>query len=617
MNSESLEKLCECTVCFKLCEDPRLLKCGHPFCDNCLKNVDKHAPRGDIPCPVCHNVPTPKPLLHGDIATFQQYTQEEHTEEPLGQKCTKCKVTRPTIHCYECTAELAYLCDTCFEVHQKIKRFEKHNTTKFDPNLICPEHSHKMVENFCYDCNAMVCMDCMFDKHADHNTEHIEVAAQKARQVLRKFITKLDGKSINKTIISDLKQASVNLEDIKKKFNSNVESIKMAWKTLDAKRIKAVEKMMSTSEKELQSISNNQAKIAEISAGQEKMLKLAEGLLGDVSDPQVIIGSRDLPEPDIDITEVQVNLPVIPEQFDKMAADLETMTKSMDISYNKDIYKIKRGKKATQWNLRQLADITGACEPLGLSFADSAKPQLLVRVNDGINPIRVYNTNGSLNMLMGIDTQGMIGAYRQVAVDTSRSLYLLPGNNGLLIRMGTDGVVRDTTKLGADLCGVAYIPEIDLYALSDITINNVFLVSPANLTVIWSIEKGSFHFPNNVCVGDINGSTTIVVSDCGTNTLYLYSVSGELIKTYGPETHTLGRLSGIWEVSVDKTGGIVVCDKDNFRVLRVWSDKDGDHWECLLDKEQLPENPYCLDINIDNSLMAVSFGHTVRLYTIK
>ena len=98
-------------------------------------------------------------------------------------------------------------------------------------------------------------------------------------------------------------------------------------------------------------------------------------------------------------------------------------------------------------------------------------------------------------------------------------------------------------------------------------------------------------------------------------TLSLYSVSGELIRTYGPDTHTLARLSRPWGVSVDRSGRSVVCDYNNYRVLLVWSDKDGDHWECPLDKEQLGGFPLCVAIDNDNRLMAVSVADTVKLYT--
>ena len=94
MSSESLKNLCECPVCFEPYKDSRLLKCGHQFCVNCLKDVANHTPQGHIPCPVCREVTKPQ---HGDVttlprSTLHQYMQElilkKPTEEALGQKFT-------------------------------------------------------------------------------------------------------------------------------------------------------------------------------------------------------------------------------------------------------------------------------------------------------------------------------------------------------------------------------------------------------------------------------------------------------------------------------------------------------------------------------------------------
>ena len=624
MSSESLKNLCECPVCFEPYTDPRLLKCGHQFCEKCLKDIADHAPQGHIPCPVCREITK---LQHGDVttlprSTLHQYMQElifrQPTEEALGQKCTKCKVNKSTRHCPECSADLAYLCDKCYEVHQKMKRFTKHNTVQFDALLICPEHSHKMVENFCYDCNAMACVECMFDNHADHETEYLDAAAEKARKVLSDHMTKLDGNLLASNIIHHLKHTSVCLGDDKKTFTSNVENIKLAWNKLEAKLDDAVETLNATIEKEIQRNSENQAKVAEVRVAQEKMLMLVESLLKDVCDPQVIMGSRDLPEPDIDITEIEVKKALIGEQFRKMAADLETMANCMDksIVFTTEVCKIERRKVHASWDMQHVSSINIGHTVVGFSFIGNTNEELLVRSDDKANPIRVYNKEGDLIKQMGADIKELTGHYRQVCMDNHRELYLIMDNQGCLIRMESDGTVRDTTHLGGVFSGVAYIAEQDMYVLSAYSEDDkcVFLMSPDTLTEVISLgDEGTFSTPYNVCVGDINGSTTIVVSDCGTNTLYLYSVSGELIKTYGPETHTLGRLNGIWGVSVDKTGHIVVCDIN--RVLRVWSDKDGDHWEYLLDKEQLGGRPRCVDINNDNRLMAVGLGKTVKLYT--
>ena len=624
MSSESLKNLCACPVCFEPYKDPRLLKCGHQFCENCLRDIAKQTPQRHIPCPVCREVTIPQ---HGEVtklprSTLHQYMQElifrHPTEEALGQKCTKCKVNNPTRHCPECTADMAYLCEKCFDVHQKMKRLENHKTVQFDPLLICTDHTQKMVENFCYDCNAVACMDCMFDKHADHETEYLDAAAEKARKLLSDYITKLDGNIVDTNIIHHLKQASLRLEDNKKRFTSCVENIKLALKKFEAKLDQAVDKMNASVEKELQSNANNQTKIAEISAAQKRMLKLAKSLLGDVSDPQVIMGSRDLPEPDIDITEIEVDIPVTGEQYDKMAADIETMIKSVDVDCMKEIYKIQRRKDNIEWDLQHVRDVNIGNTVVGFSFIGDANEELLVRANDKANPIRVYNKDGGLIKQMGSDIKELTGHYKQVSMDNHRDLYLITDKKSSLIRMESDGTIRDTIRFSSELCGVAYIAEHDLYVLSDYGKDywRVFLVSPDTLTEVRSMgDKSTFSTPYNVCVGDINGYTTIVVSDCGTNTLYLYSISGELMKTYGPQIGTLGRLQSPYGLSVDRAEHIFVCDKDNDRVLRVWSDKDGDHWECLLDKEQLSGRPRCVDIDSDNRLMAVSVGRTLKIYT--
>ena len=617
LRSDSLEDLCECPVCFEPYKDPRLLKCGHQFCEKCLKDIADHTPQRHLPCPVCREVTKPQ---HGDVttlprSTLHQYMQElafrKPTEEALGQKCTKCKVNKPTRHCLQCTADLAYMCDTCYEVHQKIRRWEKHETVQFDPLLICPNHKHKMVEHIYYDCSTVACTDCMFDKHADHETENLDAATEKALMRLNDFITKLDESVVDKKIIHHLKYASNRSEDVKKRCAGNIEYITDAWKKLEAKLDKAFTEMSMTVKDGLPQTSMNQAKIAEVTVAQQKMLKLAENLLEGASDPEVIMGSRDLPEPDIGITEVVVRMPMLGMQFAQIASDIQEMADTMDIRFKKEVYTIKRGKKNAEWNLKHDRDINIESFVLGLSFIED---ELLVRVDDSRSPIRIYDQVGRLKNQFAKGASELVGQPRQVSMDTHRNLYLIPSRYGFLVRMKSDGTLQDKTRLGVELYGVAYIADQDLYVLSDCVDRLVLLVSPVNLTVVKTLGgKEMFSKPQNICVGDINGSTTIVVSDWHNETLYLYSITGDLIKTHYPWTD-IGRLRCPWGVSIDRSGCIVVCDRDNYRVLRVWSDKDGDHWECLLDKEQLGGRPRCVDINNDNRLMAVSVDNTIKIY---
>ena len=134
--------------------NPRLLKCGHQFCEVCLTNILKQSPKGEIICPTCRDVTKPK---LGDVttlprSTLHQYIQELIFQLPqkevLGKTCTKCQAKEPTRHCPDCKEDLSYMCDDCFAKHQLVPRFAKHETVPFDPLLVCTEHPHKWWNAF-------------------------------------------------------------------------------------------------------------------------------------------------------------------------------------------------------------------------------------------------------------------------------------------------------------------------------------------------------------------------------------------------------------------------------------------------------------------------------------
>ena len=240
-SSESLKNLCECPVCFEPYKDPRLLKCGHQFCENCVKDIANHTPQGHIPCPVCRDVTKTQ---HGDVATLprstlHQYMQEliltQPTEEALGQTCTKCKVNKPTRHCLNCKSELSYLCDNCYATHQKLPRFASHKTVVFDPLLVCTVHPHKMVECFCYNCSKVACEECLFETHSEHNIEGLKEAAEKSRAILGQYRLKQREKVIYPVIMTKLEDAAKKLLHIKKDSKIKVGKIKAAWKAFEHK----------------------------------------------------------------------------------------------------------------------------------------------------------------------------------------------------------------------------------------------------------------------------------------------------------------------------------------------------------------------------------------------
>ena len=276
LTADNLQSLCECPVCMEYYKNPRLLKCGHQFCEVCLTNILKQSPKGEIICPTCRDVTKPK---LGDVttlprSTLHQYIQELIFQLPqkevLGKTCTKCKAKEPTRHCSVCKEDLSYMCDGCFAKHQKVPSFAKHETVPFDPLLVCSEHQHKMVECFCHDCMKMVCPECIFDLHGDHNVENIKEAAETAKKSLHEYTKQLGKRKIQTGVVKRLQAASRKLLDAKKTYMNKSEKALNALSMLEKKIRGNIETINKSVDKEINKLSIYETKITEVSVDQEK-----------------------------------------------------------------------------------------------------------------------------------------------------------------------------------------------------------------------------------------------------------------------------------------------------------------------------------------------------------
>lgn len=70
--NEDFEELLTCMICFDSYTNPKMLTCGHTFCEDCLAGYNnsyiqqkKHVP-GQLPCPTCREfTPLPKVGISG------------------------------------------------------------------------------------------------------------------------------------------------------------------------------------------------------------------------------------------------------------------------------------------------------------------------------------------------------------------------------------------------------------------------------------------------------------------------------------------------------------------------------------------------------------------------
>ena len=91
-----------------------------------------------------------------------------------------------------------HVCSDCERVHRSLKCFAGHTVStladlksggakciplKEDPLFKCPEHDEPM-KIFCFDCNRIVCRDCVLYDHREHKSDFVKKCASETRKTL-------------------------------------------------------------------------------------------------------------------------------------------------------------------------------------------------------------------------------------------------------------------------------------------------------------------------------------------------------------------------------------------------------------------------------------------------
>ena len=197
----------ECSICFEHYNDenkcPRLLSCGHSFCQICLERL-LHG--NTIDCPKCRN---PVAVLSGvhdlsknfallDIVNETAPKQHARNTGHTGtHECEACDEQHPaTFFCLDCKENM---CKTAAQIHKRSKLSRDHRVVTFkelkaNPQLasvsvLCPEHNDQF-RFFDENCGHVICRDCYALNHNGHKCVVVAEAASKYRQEMEALVTK-------------------------------------------------------------------------------------------------------------------------------------------------------------------------------------------------------------------------------------------------------------------------------------------------------------------------------------------------------------------------------------------------------------------------------------------
>ena len=171
----------ECSLCFDLMKEPKLLSCTHTFCKDCLVQLYQCQRRGDkISCPVCRQTTR---LQNGDVSRLQTNVPIKAMigdVKSAKRNCTAhafCDAEAKSIATAYCQICVEYMCDSCLEAHRKFRKNKDHEVTSMDDinkgkvkvKRFCHDHPQEEKLWVCTTCNCLICFRCRVIDHNDSN----------------------------------------------------------------------------------------------------------------------------------------------------------------------------------------------------------------------------------------------------------------------------------------------------------------------------------------------------------------------------------------------------------------------------------------------------------------
>ena len=204
---DELEKDITCAVCCGHYQEAKLLPCNHYYCRACIESLANCSRGRPFPCPECRKDTS---LPSGGVAQLESaffieglkkvYDKMAKVEGKVEAVCEQCSKGKSVAFCRQCTD---FICVECTTLHGKLKPFAGHKVatledlkkggakdTKETPPPPCPEHD-ELMKIFCFDCNRVICRDCVLYDHREHKSDFVKKCAIEARKTLRQSLALL------------------------------------------------------------------------------------------------------------------------------------------------------------------------------------------------------------------------------------------------------------------------------------------------------------------------------------------------------------------------------------------------------------------------------------------
>ena len=207
---EELEEEITCPVCQEHFRDPKILPCLHYYCKECVRQLALRAGANrPFACPECRrgtvlpqNDPDQLPTAFFVNRIKELRTKMEKAQGKVEAMCEVCSRAKVEAFCRQCAE---FICSDCVTSHRRMKMFSTHKVVtlqelkeggakaiplKEAPPSMCKDHDEQL-KIYCFDCNHLICRDCIIRDHAGHKFEFVKKSAPQYKKTLKESLAPL------------------------------------------------------------------------------------------------------------------------------------------------------------------------------------------------------------------------------------------------------------------------------------------------------------------------------------------------------------------------------------------------------------------------------------------
>ena len=625
-----------CPVCHDVFEEPKILPCCHYYCKKCIKQlVDYARPNRPFECPECRLatlVPQNDPNKL-TTAFFVNRLKELHRkmEKAHGKVEAPCEQCRGGVSVAFCRQCAEFICADCVKSHQKMKVFTSHKVVTLEelkkggakqilvsrpPPPKCSIHD-ELMKIFCFDCNLLICRDCIVIDHANHKYDFVKVAAPETKKQLVEHLEPL--KEVQANLSKATEVVQVTKSEIVAQGKSIAENIEQSFQELheilEQHKNRLLVKATKTVEEKASQLSTQQKGLNTASAVIQSQVDFVEQNLENATDEEFMTIHK----------QILSRIDKVAEEHHKGAIDLEPVEIAdlkVEISCAEKIHQACQ----TNAELHQLADPSKCkVDGHGLNSAQvNQQTHVIVHtmLHNGTptkKPQKVTAelkslVNGSVTRLKGVRKQGntyeiqfssAVRGRHQLAVHVNdqpiagstfpvyvkipptqlgRPVRVLGGLDrpyGVAVNSAEEVLVTERKKIAVfdkkgkklrdikmptDLSGIAIYEDDNIY-VTDHERHCLVKLNKAG-EVLKTVgtrgsDHGAFNDPRGVAViGD-----RVFVCDTQNHRLQVFTKERlEFVKTIGSQGQGDEQFIFPFDITQDELGNMYICDYGNNRV---------------------------------------------------